>query len=362
MPVCKKCRVEKNNSGFYLNKENNKPYGTCIDCWQSRVRLLREVKLGLIPMPKTEEEKAIETGNKKCHKCEILKPLKEFRFDKKENRHLHECLNCLRIRAENNYKRKKEIKPPKKTAREKTLEKGSKICSKCETEKSLDNFSITDCRADGFHSLCKICELKAKENAALRTRIYIKNNPEKRKAYNLLRKEHDSKYMKEWRQKKREHRKLYRRKYNRERKLTDINFKILYILRGRLLQAIKGNAKAKSTMKLLGCTMDFFKEHIRAKFVDGMTWQNHGKGKGKWHIDHILPCASFDMSKKEDQIKCFHYTNLQPLWEHDNLSKSDKIISQTDQSPQLPGSVEFRPGSTPENAQLTSSQYTDPCF
>jgi hypothetical protein len=55
-----------------------------------------------------------------------------------------------------------------------------------------------------------------------------------------------------------------------------------------------------------------------------MNWQNH-KRFG-WHIDHIKPCSSFDLSKEEEQLACFHYTNLQPLWWHENLKKSNKII------------------------------------
>lgn len=55
-----------------------------------------------------------------------------------------------------------------------------------------------------------------------------------------------------------------------------------------------------------------------------MSWENYGiRG---WHIDHIKPCASFDLSIIEEQKECFHYTNLQPLWWHENLAKSDKII------------------------------------
>ena len=54
-----------------------------------------------------------------------------------------------------------------------------------------------------------------------------------------------------------------------------------------------------------------------------MTWKNWGV-KG-WHLDHIIPCASFDLSLPEEQKKCFHYTNLQPLWAEDNLSKGSKL-------------------------------------
>ena len=51
-----------------------------------------------------------------------------------------------------------------------------------------------------------------------------------------------------------------------------------------------------------------------------MTWKNHGI----WHVDHIRPCASFDLTKDEEQRECFHYKNLQPLWGPDNLAKGSK--------------------------------------
>jgi hypothetical protein len=50
-----------------------------------------------------------------------------------------------------------------------------------------------------------------------------------------------------------------------------------------------------------------------------MSWNNHGQ----WHIDHVRPCSSFNLLNPEEQQQCFHYTNLQPLWAADNLSKSD---------------------------------------
>lgn len=74
---------------------------------------------------------------------------------------------------------------------------------------------------------------------------------------------------------------------------------------------------------MLGCDFEFFINYIESKFLSGMTWQNHTRTG--WHIDHIMPCASFDLTDPEQQKKCFHYSNLQPLWAEDNLRKGDKV-------------------------------------
>ncbi len=55
--------------------------------------------------------------------------------------------------------------------------------------------------------------------------------------------------------------------------------------------------------------------------------------KKRWHIDHIKPCSSFDFSIKEEQYKCFHYTNLQPMWGLENMSKNDKWEPSLSDSP-----------------------------
>jgi hypothetical protein len=97
---------------------------------------------------------------------------------------------------------------------------------------------------------------------------------------------------------------------------------VAHNLRNRILKVLKGRNKSKSTLKLLGCTIEFLKNHLESKFTKGMSFSNYGK----WHIDHIRPCASFDLSKSSEQHKCFHYTNLQPLWAKDNREKRDKIL------------------------------------
>ena len=70
----------------------------------------------------------------------------------------------------------------------------------------------------------------------------------------------------------------------------------------------------------LGCTREDLTTHLEGLFQDGMTWDNYGD----WHIDHIKPCSKFDLSTEKAQAECFHYTNLQPLWAKDNLSKGAK--------------------------------------
>jgi hypothetical protein len=95
-------------------------------------------------------------------------------------------------------------------------------------------------------------------------------------------------------------------------------------LRTRLASALRSKniKKQYKIQTLLGCTVKELKQYLESKFQKEMSWENYGL-KG-WHIDHIIPCTSFDLTKKEEQRKCFHYTNLQPLWCNENLRKSGK--------------------------------------
>ncbi len=121
--------------------------------------------------------------------------------------------------------------------------------------------------------------------------------------------------------------------YKRKKKQRDLNpiLRVQISLRGRLHHALNRNSKSSTTMGLVGCSIDFLKQLLESQFKSRMSWDNYGRGfngKGmqEWHIDHIKPCASFDLSKPEEQLKCFHYTNLQPLWATENLIKSDRIL------------------------------------
>jgi len=112
--------------------------------------------------------------------------------------------------------------------------------------------------------------------------------------------------------------------YCRERRQVDPVFRMTNNLRKRLTDALAGRNKSAATLELLGCSVCDLKLHLESNFTEGMTWENYSFSG--WHIDHIRPCASFDLSCPEQQKQCFHYTNLQPLWAEDNLRKGDTYV------------------------------------
>jgi hypothetical protein len=105
--------------------------------------------------------------------------------------------------------------------------------------------------------------------------------------------------------------KLYRR--------TNINRNISSRLRIRINAVIRYGKKSAPTEKLLGCTVPVLRKHLEGLFTPDMNWEEFLKGR--IHIDHIIPCAAFDLSVPQNQLECFHYSNLQPLWGRDNLRK-----------------------------------------
>ena len=125
--------------------------------------------------------------------------------------------------------------------------------------------------------------------------------------------------------KNRKKRKL--RRHN-ERYKTDIHYRLKVNLRNRLRHAVKNNQKIGSAVKDLGCTVDKLKSYLESQFTPGMAWSNYGR-KG-WHIDHIKPLSKFDLTNLEQFKQACHYSNLQPLWAEDNMSKGDKYEEHND--------------------------------
>jgi len=225
------------------------------------------------------------------------------------------------------------------------LKKLTKLCTKCKKELSIIEFKKGNYK-DGLNCWCKDCCKKYLNNyknihkikIRKQLKLYQITHIKEIKLYLNAHKEEIKKRMNKWRnnnkRKLNEYRKEYRRihkdqireqekEHKKKKRRIDIKYRIRCYLSKRIWQALKGINKSKTTMKLLGCSIDFFKLHLQSKFQSGMSFSNYGK----WHIDHIRPCASFDLTKPEEQRKCFHYTNLQPLWAEDNWRKNDNYIS-----------------------------------
>ena len=199
--------------------------------------------------------------------------------------------------------------------------------------------------SNGHCLTCKTAREKAwreanPEELAARKRAYREANPEKvaagLKAWQEANSEKEAARKKTYRETNREKelaRKKAYREANREkvaaRKKAYIannpQAKAAINLRVRIGLALRAANASKSarTVELLGASIEEVRAHLEAQFKLGMSWDNWSL-EG-WHIDHIKPCASFDLTDPEQQKVCFHYSNLQPLWAKDNLSKGDRL-------------------------------------
>lgn len=280
---------------------------------------------------------------KKCTKCGHLKLAKDF-YKKKTNKDglRYDCIECIKkyrlgrksIDAEWRIKNRKSRSESHKRYREIhrdelinkkrmwNIKNGTKIkeyarkysqelknrkdseipypkrqkCCDCGKIKSASRFQKQRAHINGLSYSCKDCNKKQREK-----------NKQKIKA---------------WGKKYASAHKLAINKYRREKRKNNLNYKITSNLRVRIYHAVKSQnvKKSQRTMRLIGCSIDFLKRHVESQFIKGMNWDNYGVDG--WHIDHIRPCAMFDLTKENEQIKCFNYNNLQPLWGTDNLKKN----------------------------------------
>jgi len=196
----------------------------------------------------------------------------------------------------------------------KKIEKNT--CIKCLVEKNINEF---DFRLDTkkFRNICKCCrKLRMSES-------YINNKEKyktKNKNYYKENKESIRVTQQKWKNENIQKLKLYHRNYEKNREKIDEGFKLRKRISSRIKLSLKraGIKKSLKTDSLLGCSPDECRKWLENKFTAGMSWDNYGE----WHIDHIIPCISFDLTNKEQQKMCFHYTNLQPLWAIDNITKT----------------------------------------
>jgi hypothetical protein len=191
----------------------------------------------------------------------------------------------------------------------------TKRCSKCYEIKSIKYFYKQQYGKFGVRKICNKCVKKYadknKEIISNRMKKYYLKNRNKLIRDNIKwKKANKDKVMKN------------NLKYRTKKLKNNLNFKLRFYLSCRVRLALKGNPKISTTMNLVGCSIQTLKQHLEKQFKSGMNWDNYGYYG--WHIDHIKPCANFDLSKHIEQKKCFHYTNLQPLWAKDNFRKGKK--------------------------------------
>jgi hypothetical protein len=119
-------------------------------------------------------------------------------------------------------------------------------------------------------------------------------------------------------------------KYRRVRYQTNEQARLTDLLRAAVRTVMvyrRSNRDWDQDAKLrdvIGCSKRDLRAHIEAQFLPGMSWENYGR-KG-WEIDHVKPCALFDLTDPAQQAICFHYTNLRPLWRIDNMRRPRKEV------------------------------------
>lgn len=218
-----------------------------------------------------------------------------------------------------------------------------KICCRCNQIKPFEDFNKLLKAKDGLKYYCRECQTieyyKNQEQNIKQKRLYYQNNKEtfsqkakeyrnknatklkeKRKNYYNNNKEKFLQKQKAYRS--RDDVKARRNQLERERKANDRFFAIIANLRTRLSEILSGKRtnRAGSTKKLLGCDLITLKKYLESYFLPGMSWDNYGRDG--WVCDHTIPCEAFGPLTEENQRKCFHYSNLKPMWESDNCSKA----------------------------------------
>jgi len=210
----------------------------------------------------------------------------------------------------------------------------SKVCSKCEINKLICDFTKNSQSKDGYYPSCKECRKKSRlKNPSiekLSNKLWREKNKGHLQNYNNEWRKKNFDYYSKWVNKNPDYQINYYNE-NREEKLEYLKYrlkndpvvKLTSNIRHRTTQYLKSkNYKINSNIfEIIGCSPEYLKEHIKKQFTEGMCWELLGQSI---HIDHIIPLSS---AKTEKEIyKLCHYTNLQPLWAKDNLSKGCKIL------------------------------------
>ena len=311
--ICKKCNENLPLSQYYKYQYTIDGYRTkCKSCMKELKLQKEKTNLNI----KMNVSDCKDTDQKLCNQCNKVKAISEF--NKNAILIHHTCTECYITNRKN------------KNANADTF---IKKCSSCKLDKETIFYYKSKKGKDGYREKCIECSKYDRENVPInkeRNERFIKDQVKEcsgckeEKPFSEFTPDVHCKFGLKSKCKAC----IYnvKKTYVKAKKATDPIYKLECNLRSRLRNAIDqkrngGAVKSARTRELLGADMPIVFSHIELQFQEGMTWQNYGK----WHVDHILPCASFDLSKPEEQFKCFNYKNLQPLWAVDNLRKHAKL-------------------------------------
>jgi len=214
-----------------------------------------------------------------------------------------------------------------------------KTCCKCKRELDEENFNKCKSNPDGLQYVCKKCQKEWRDNnkeyLKKKDKEYYENNTEKLKKYgkkyNRENKLKRKTYQDSYKEKNHELIKERKRKYSKSEKGRKAKQEWIkkdykknphkYIIRSILKKTLKKISfnKSKKTVDILGYSPDELKQRIETQFKDGMSWKNYGE----WHVDHKKPISAFNDDVHPNIVNAL--CNLQPLWELENLEKSNKF-------------------------------------
>jgi hypothetical protein len=247
---------------FVINPRSKNLTSPCREC--------RGLKFGFPKYKKSTQDGSL--GNKICIKCKKEFPLNKAYFLKKSENKDKFSSRCRLCDGTSFLDYNINI----------IIKEDEKICSKCKKVKNKFDFYKDSSKEDNLSTQCKRC-----------IKEHMKNNKDKRNIN------------------------------CKNKRKNNPNFRIKNNLRCRISAALKGKVKSKSTIKLLGCSIEHFIKYLENKMSIQMNWDNYGIF---WHVDHIVPCVKFDLSIQQQQNECFNYKNMQPLFAKDNLTKQGYSI------------------------------------
>jgi len=191
-----------------------------------------------------------------------------------------------------------------------------RLCVQCNEEKDVSEFYNQSGKK--IWKICKICSRK-------KARDWKKENKDRNNKitneWRQINKNHIYEYGREYNEKNKNERRIKQNIRGKERRKTDKKYAIRCRLSTRLLKFWKGHGKNKNTMKLLGCNLEFFLKWLEFQFLSEMLFEN----RDTWHIDHVIPCSRFNLKDEKEQHKCFHWSNMKPMFSLDNIKKNNKI-------------------------------------